>query len=99
MNTCGFLDSAKIESLEAIGEALDENGRVIVTGRLGADKNAIRDVHPDVLSVSRPHQYETVIAVVHEAAPPVADPFQDVVPPEAIRLTPRHYAYLKISEG
>jgi len=99
VNTCGFLDSAKLESLEAIGEALDENGRVIVTGCLGADESAIRDVHPDVLSVSGPHQYETVVAAVHEAAPPVADPFQDVVPPEGIRLTPRHYAYLKISEG
>ncbi len=99
VNTCGFLDSAKIESLEAIGEALVENGRVIVTGCLGADESAIRDVHPDVLSVSGPHQYETVVAAVHEAAPPVADPFQDVVPPEGIRLTPRHYAYLKISEG
>ena len=99
VNTCGFLDSAKIESLEAIGEALDENGRVIVTGCLGADESTIRDVHPDVLSVSGPHQYETVVAAVHEAAPPVADPFQDVVPPEGIRLTPRHYAYLKISEG
>jgi ribosomal protein S12 methylthiotransferase len=99
VNTCGFLDSAKIENLEAIREALDENGRVIVTGCLGADENAIRDVHPDVLSVSGPHQYETVVAAVHEAAPPVADPLQDVVPPEGIRLTPRHYAYLKISEG
>ena len=99
MNTCGFLDSAKIESLEAIGEALDENGRVIVTGCLGADESVIRDVHPDVLSVSGPHQYETVVAAVHEAAPPVTNPFQDVVPPEGIRLTPRHYAYLKISEG
>ncbi len=99
VNTCGFLDSAKIESLEAIGEALDENGRVIVTGCLGADESVIRDVHPDVLSVSGPHQYETVVAAVHEAAPPVTNPFQDVVPPEGIRLTPRHYAYLKISEG
>ena len=72
VNTCGFLDSAKIERLEAIGEALDENGRVIVTGCLGADENAIRDVHPDRFSVSRPHQYETVIVAVHEAAPPVA---------------------------
>ena len=99
VNTCGFLDSAKIESLEAIGKALDENGRVIVTGCLGADESVIRDVHPDVLSVSGPHQYETVVAAVHEAAPPVTNPFQDVVPPEGIRLTPRHYAYLKISEG
>ena len=99
VNTCGFLDSAKIESLEAIGEALDENGRVIVTGCLGADESVIRDVHPDVLSVSGPHQYETVVAAVHEAAPPVTNPFQNVVPPEGIRLTPRHYAYLKISEG
>ena len=99
VNTCGFLDSAKIESLEAIGKALHENGRVIVTGCLGADESVIRDVHPDVLSVSGPHQYETVVAAVHEAAPPVTNPFQDVVPPEGIRLTPRHYAYLKISEG
>ena len=99
VNTCGFLDSAKIESLEVIGEALDENGRVIVTGCLGADESAIRDVHPDVISVSGPHHYETVVAAVHEAAPPIADPFQNVLPPEGIRLTSRHYAYLKISEG
>ena len=100
VNTCGFLESAKIESLEAIGEALDENGRVIVTGCLGADESTIRDVHPDVLSVSGPHQYETVVAAVHEAAPPVTDPFQDVVPPEGIRLTPRHMsARLGLSEG
>jgi len=99
VNTCGFLDSAKQESLEAIGEALDENGRVIVTGCMGADENAIRGVHPDVLAVSGPHQYEAVVEAVHEAVPPAHDPFADLVPPEGIRLTPRHYAYLKISEG
>ena len=99
VNTCGFLDSAKTESLEAIGEALDENGRVIVTGCLGTDESAILDVHPNVLSVSGPQQYETVVAAVHEVAPPVADPFQYLVPSESVRLTPRHYAYLKISEG
>ena len=99
VNTCGFLDSAKRESLDAIGEALDENGRVIVTGCLGADEALIRGAHPGVLAVSGPHQYEAVMEAVHDAAPPAADPFQDLVPPEGIRLTPRHYAYLKISEG
>ncbi|MEK9724646.1 MAG: 30S ribosomal protein S12 methylthiotransferase RimO [Rhodospirillaceae bacterium] len=99
VNTCGFLDSAKAESLEAIGEAIAENGRVIVTGCLGADAQLIRDAHPDVLAVSGPHQYEAVVAAVHDAQPPAADPFADLVPPEGIRLTPRHYAYLKIAEG
>ena len=99
VNTCGFLDSAKSESLEAIGEALDQNGRVIVTGCMGADKSQITDVHPKVLSVSGPQQFETVMAAVHEAVPPAHDPYTDLVPPEGIRLTPRHYAYLKISEG
>ena len=99
VNTCGFLDSAKKESLEAIGEALDENGRVIVTGCLGADEEIIRAAHPDVLAVSGPHQYEAVMDAVHDHLPPAHDPYADLVPPEGIRLTPRHYAYLKISEG
>ncbi|MEX1147782.1 MAG: 30S ribosomal protein S12 methylthiotransferase RimO [Sphingomonadales bacterium] len=99
VNTCGFLDSAKAESLEAIGEAIRENGRVIVTGCMGGDAAAIRAVHPNVLAVTGPHQYEAVVSAVHEAAPPVHDPLVDLVPPQGIRLTPRHYAYLKISEG
>lgn len=99
VNTCGFLDSAKQESLEAIGEAMAENGRVIVTGCMGVDERAIRQVHPGVLAVSGPQQYEAVVQAVHEAAPPAHDPFLDLVPPEGIRLTPRHYAYLKIAEG
>ncbi|MFZ5653487.1 MAG: 30S ribosomal protein S12 methylthiotransferase RimO [Pseudomonadota bacterium] len=101
VNTCGFLDSAKRESLEAIGEALAENGRVIVTGCMGGDEAAIRAVHPEVLAVTGPHQYEQVVAAVHEWAPPPQDhdPFGDLVPPQGIKLTPRHYAYLKISEG
>ncbi|MGC2857146.1 30S ribosomal protein S12 methylthiotransferase RimO [Novispirillum sp. DQ9] len=99
VNTCGFLDSAKAESLEAIGEALAENGKVIVTGCMGTDEAAIRDVHPNVLNVSGPHQYEAVVRAVHEAAPPVQGAFTSLVPPEGIKLTPRHYAYLKISEG
>ncbi|HXV73996.1 MAG TPA: 30S ribosomal protein S12 methylthiotransferase RimO [Sphingomonadales bacterium] len=99
VNTCGFLDSARAESLEAIGEALAENGRVIVTGCLGTDKNVILDKYPDVLGVTGPHQYEAVMAAVHKALPPAHDPFLDLVPPEGIKLTPRHYAYLKISEG
>jgi len=99
VNTCGFLDSAKRESLDAIGEALAENGRVIVTGCMGTDENAIREIHPGVLSVTGPHQYEAVVKAVHDAVPPAHDPFQDLVPPEGLRLTPRHYAYLKISEG
>ena len=101
VNTCGFIDSAKAESLEAIGEALAENGRVIVTGCMGVDESLIRDVHPSVLSVSGPQQYEQVLRAVREAAPPSLDhnPYLDLVPPQGIKLTPRHYAYLKISEG
>jgi ribosomal protein S12 methylthiotransferase len=99
VNTCGFLDSAKKESLEAIGEAMAENGRVIVTGCFGVEKDRILDAHPGVLAVTGPHQYEQVVAAVHEAVPPLHDPFLDLVPPEGLRLTPRHYAYLKISEG
>ncbi|MBS4048024.1 MAG: 30S ribosomal protein S12 methylthiotransferase RimO [Alphaproteobacteria bacterium] len=99
VNTCGFLDSAKQESLEAIGEAMRENGRVIVTGCMGVEAEKIRGMFPDVLSVSGPQQYETVVNAVHEAAPPLHDPFLDLVPPQGIKLTPRHYAYLKISEG
>jgi ribosomal protein S12 methylthiotransferase len=99
VNTCGFLDSAKQESLEAIGEAMTANGRVIVTGCFGVEESRIREVHPGVLAVTGPHQYEQVIAAVHDAVPPLHDPFLDLVPPEGLRLTPRHYAYLKISEG
>jgi len=99
VNTCGFLDSARDESLEAIGEAMAENGRVIVTGCLGAEADRIRDTHPDVLAITGPHQYEAVVGAVHSAVPPVPNPFVDLVPPEGLRLTPRHYAYLKISEG
>ncbi len=99
VNTCGFLDSAKQESLDAIGEALAENGRVIVTGCMGTDEAAIRSAHPGVLAVSGPHQYEAVVAAVHDAVPPAHDPFLDLVPPEGLHLTPRHFAYLKISEG
>ncbi|MDA8231756.1 MAG: 30S ribosomal protein S12 methylthiotransferase RimO [Magnetospirillum sp.] len=99
VNTCGFLDSARAESLEAIGEALAENGRVVVTGCMGVDEAAIRSAHPSVLAVTGPHQYEAVVEAVHRAAPPSHDPFLDLVPPEGLRLTPRHYAYLKISEG
>ncbi|MBN1238430.1 MAG: 30S ribosomal protein S12 methylthiotransferase RimO, partial [Gammaproteobacteria bacterium] len=99
VNTCGFLDTARDESLDAIGEALAENGRVIVTGCLGAHADLIRDKHPDVLAVTGPHQYEAVVAAVHEASPPPHDPYLDLIPPQGIRLTPRHYAYLKISEG
>ena len=101
VNTCGFLDSAKQESLEAIGEALTENGRVIVTGCMGGDEGAIRAVHPDVLAVTGPHQYEQVVAAVRASAPAPAahDPYVDLVPPQGIKLTPRHYAYLKIAEG
>ncbi len=99
VNTCGFLDSAKQESLEAIGEALAENGRVIVTGCMGAEPDAIRAVHPNVLAVTGPHQYEAVVEAVHQVVPPKHDPFIDLVPPQGIKLTPRHYAYLKISEG
>ncbi len=99
VNTCGFLDSAKAESLDAIGEALSENGRVIVTGCLGADEVFIRAEHPRVLAVTGPHQYEQVLDAVHRAVPPKPDPFIDLVPASAVHLTPRHYSYLKISEG
>ncbi len=99
VNTCGFLDSAKRESLDAIGEAMAENGRVIVTGCLGVEESRIRAEHPGVLAVTGPHQYEAVVAAVHDAVPPLHDPYVDLVPPEGLRLTPRHYAYLKISEG
>ena len=99
VNTCGFLDSAKAESLEAIGEALADNGRVIVTGCLGADEPFIRGTHPNVLAVTGPHQYEAVLDAVHAAVPPKPDPFLDLLPPTAVSLTPRHYSYLKISEG
>lgn len=99
VNTCGFLDSAKAESLEAIGTAMAENGKVIVTGCMGAEPEQIRDRFPNVLAVTGPQQYETVLAAVHEAAPPAHDPFLDLVPPQGVKLTPRHYAYLKISEG
>ncbi|MCT4369851.1 30S ribosomal protein S12 methylthiotransferase RimO [Yangia mangrovi] len=99
VNTCGFLDSAKAESLEAIGEALKENGRVIVTGCLGAEPEYITGVHPKVLAVTGPHQYEQVLDAVHGAVPPVPDPFVDLLPASGVKLTPRHYSYLKISEG
>ena len=99
VNTCGFLDSAKAESLEAIGEALAENGRVIVTGCLGADAEYITGAHPSVLAVTGPQQYEAVLAAVHAAVPPAPDPFIDLLPASAVSLTPRHYSYLKISEG
>jgi len=101
VNTCGFIDSAKAESLEAIGEALAENGRVVVTGCLGANAADIRAVHPAVLAVSGPQQYEAVLEAVHAHAPhrPAHDPRVDLVPPQGVKLTPRHYAYLKISEG
>ena len=101
VNTCGFIDSAKAESLDAIGEALAENGKVIVTGCLGVQEDAIRQIHPGVLAVTGPQQYEAVVSAVHDAAPPpqTHDPFVDLVPPQGIKLTPRHYAYLKISEG
>ena len=99
VNTCGFLDSAKQESLEAIGEALNENGRVIVTGCLGVEESLIRETHPNVLAITGPHQYESVVTAVHEHLPPVPNKFVDLVPEAGLKLTPRHYAYLKISEG
>jgi len=99
VNTCGFLDSAKAESLEAIGEALAENGRVIVTGCLGAEPEYITGAHPKVLAVTGPHQYEAVLDAVHVAVPPSPDPFIDLLPASSVSLTPRHYSYLKISEG
>jgi ribosomal protein S12 methylthiotransferase len=99
VNTCGFIDSAVDESLDAIGEALEQNGRVIVTGCLGARPERILERHPRVLKVTGPQAYEDVIGAVHQHLPPKHDPFVDLVPPQGIRLTPRHYAYLKISEG
>ncbi|RYE31990.1 MAG: 30S ribosomal protein S12 methylthiotransferase RimO [Hyphomicrobiales bacterium] len=99
VNTCGFLDSAKAESLEAIGSAMAENGKVIVTGCMGAEPEQIRDAFPNVLAITGPQAYESVVSAVHQAVPPRHDPFVDLVPDQGIKLTPRHYAYLKISEG
>src|SRR6201990_2455275 len=99
VNTCGFLDSAKQESLGAIGEAMAENGKVIVTGCMGAEPEQIEAAYPGVLSISGPQQYESVLDAVHRALPPLHNPHLDLVPPHGIKLTPRHYAYLKISEG
>jgi ribosomal protein S12 methylthiotransferase len=99
VNTCGFLDSAKAESLEAIGEAIAENGRVVVTGCMGKEADVIRERFPAVLAITGAHQYEEVVAAVHDAAPPSASPFTDLVPEAGLKLTPRHYSYLKISEG
>ncbi|MDP2084590.1 MAG: 30S ribosomal protein S12 methylthiotransferase RimO [Gemmobacter sp.] len=99
VNTCGFLDSAKAESLDAIGEALRENGRVIVTGCLGAEPDYITGAHPKVMAVTGPHQYEQVLDAVHRVVPPKPDPFVDLLPATGVSLTPRHYSYLKISEG
>jgi ribosomal protein S12 methylthiotransferase len=99
VNTCGFLDSAQAESLAAIGKALNENGKVVVTGCMGAEPEKITQAFPGVLAVTGPQQYESVVEAVHRAVPPRHDPFLDLLPPEGIKLTPRHYAYLKISEG
>src|SRR2546430_11095731 len=99
VNTCGFLDSAQTESLAAIGKALAENGKVVVTGCMGAEPEKITSRYPQVLAVTGPHQYESVLEAVHRVLPPRHDPFLDLLPPEGIKLTPRHYAYLKISEG
>jgi ribosomal protein S12 methylthiotransferase len=99
VNTCGFLDSAKAESLEAIGAALNENGKVIVTGCMGAEPEAISERFPQVLAITGPQQYESVVDAVHRAAAPAHDPFVDLLPEQGVKLTPRHYAYLKISEG
>lgn len=99
VNTCGFLDSAKEESLAAIGEAIAENGRVIVTGCMGEEADAIRAAHPQVLAITGAHQYEAVVEAVHTHAPPSQGPFIDLIPQPDIKLTPRHYSYLKISEG
>jgi ribosomal protein S12 methylthiotransferase len=99
VNTCGFIDAAVEESLDAIGEALAENGRVIVTGCLGADSERVLEAHPQVLAVTGPHAYEEVMGAVHENLPPPHDPYTSLVPPQGVKLTPRHYAYLKISEG
>ncbi len=99
VNTCGFIDAAVEESLDAIGEALEQNGRVIVTGCLGVKAEQVRAAHPAVLAVTGPHAYEEVMAAVHEVLPRPAEPFADLLPPQGVKLTPRHYAYLKISEG
>jgi ribosomal protein S12 methylthiotransferase len=99
VNTCGFLDSAQAESLAAIGAALAENGKVVVTGCMGAEPEQITAAYPNVLAVTGPQQYESVLAAVHKAAPPPHDPYVELIPPQGIKLTPRHYAYLKISEG
>ena len=99
VNTCGFLDSAKAESLEAIGSAMAENGKVIVTGCMGAEPEQIEEAYPNVLSITGPQQYESVLDAVHRAIPPLHNPHLDLMPPQGVRLTPRHYAYLKISEG
>lgn len=99
VNTCGFLDSAKAESLEAIGEAIEKNGKVIVTGCLGAEPDYITGAHPKVLAVTGPQQYEDVLDAIHKAVPPQPNPYVDLLPPQGIKLTPRHYSYLKISEG
>ncbi|QTR45808.1 30S ribosomal protein S12 methylthiotransferase RimO [Thiothrix litoralis] len=99
VNTCGFIDSAVEESLDAIGEALHENGKVIVTGCLGANADKVLDAYPNVLAVSGPHAYEAVMQSVHAHLPPLHDPYMHLIPPQGVRLTPRHYAYLKISEG
>ncbi|MES2489620.1 MAG: 30S ribosomal protein S12 methylthiotransferase RimO [Pseudomonadota bacterium] len=99
VNTCGFIDSAVAESLDAIGEAMAENGKVIVTGCLGAKGDMIREKYPDVLSISGPQDYVTVMNALHKAVPPKHDPFIDLLPPQGVKLTPKHYAYLKISEG
>jgi len=99
INTCGFIDSAVEESLDAIGEAIRENGKVIVTGCLGAESDKVLQAHPEVLAVTGPHAYEAVMGAVHEQLKPPHDPYLDLVPPQGIKLTPKHYAYLKISEG
>ncbi|MBI3702054.1 MAG: 30S ribosomal protein S12 methylthiotransferase RimO [Afipia sp.] len=99
VNTCGFLDSAKQESLGAIGEAMAQNGKVIVTGCMGAEPEQIEQAYPNVLSITGPQQYESVLEAVHRAAPPLHNPHIDLLPPQGVKLTPRHYAYLKISEG
>ena len=99
VNTCGFIDSAVAESLDAIGEALNKNGKVIVTGCLGAKEGVVQGAHPSVLAVTGPHAMEEVMGHVHDHLPKPHDPYTDLVPPQGIRLTPKHYAYLKISEG
>ena len=101
VNTCGFIDAARTESLDTIGEAIRENGKVIVTGCLGVHADEIKAAHPQVLNISGPQQYESVVTAIHQHAPIDLDhdPFTDLLPPQGIKLTPRHYAYLKISEG